>query len=89
MEGSSGFIKRGKNYSRFADGSIRINLATTIPTVSMPANRIEPAEHNGNTNAARHDAQNATCLSEFRKIAGELNGEENGTREQGGPAWEK
>lgn len=55
----------------------------------MPANRIEPAEHNGNTNAARHDAQNATCLSEFRKIAGELNGEENGTREQGGPAWEK
>lgn len=85
MEGSSGFIKRGKNYSRFADGSIRINLAT-IPTVSMPANRIELAENNGNMNAARHDAQNATCLSEFRKILGT---EKRTGRENKEPAWKK
>lgn len=52
----------------------------------MPANRIEPAEHNGNMNAARHDAQNATCLSESRKIP---ETERRTGRENKGPVWEK
>lgn len=52
----------------------------------MPANRIEPAEHNGNMNAARRDAQNATCLSESRKIP---ETERRTGRENKGPVWEK
>lgn len=52
----------------------------------MPANHIELAENNGNMNAARHDAQNATCLSEFRKIPGT---EKRTGRENKEPAWEK